>query len=89
MIVVRVELWPGGDHRGAREIASAYISNVSGLADISDYRAEVRERAREVAGLPAQEATFLIHDHERRQSVWRLIHRVTQMAVMRLNRRPA
>jgi hypothetical protein len=37
MLVVRVEVWPGGDLTRVREIGRAGLANVSNLADISDY----------------------------------------------------
>lgn len=37
MLVVRVEVWPGGRPGGVRELGRAGVSNVSGLADRSDY----------------------------------------------------
>lgn len=37
MLVVRVELWPGGRQLGSRELGRAGIANVSELADRSDY----------------------------------------------------
>lgn len=40
MIVVKVELWPGGDPKRARDLGTATIANVSALGEHSDY--EVR-----------------------------------------------
>ncbi len=37
MMVVRIEVWPGGDGSRAKEIGRIEIRNVSGLADVSDY----------------------------------------------------
>lgn len=37
MLVVKIELWPGGREQEATEIGRAAIVNVSGLADLSDY----------------------------------------------------
>lgn len=38
MMVVKVEVWPGGDESRAKEIDRLYIWNVSRLAEVSDYR---------------------------------------------------
>lgn len=37
MLVVKIEVWPGGREREAVEIGRAAIVNVNGLADLSDY----------------------------------------------------
>lgn len=41
MIVIRVELWPGGDPKRRRDLGSAVIHNVSGLADDSAYEVQL------------------------------------------------
>ena len=41
MIVVKLELWPGGDQNRAIDLGSAHITNVSGLADLSTYKVEL------------------------------------------------
>lgn len=37
MIVIRVELWPGGDASRAEDLGTAHIANESSLADTSTY----------------------------------------------------
>lgn len=37
MIVVKLELWPGGDESRAEDLGSAIITNESNLSDISSY----------------------------------------------------
>lgn len=37
MIVVKVELWPGGDESRKVDLGTAEIANISGLADVSSY----------------------------------------------------
>lgn len=41
MLVVSVEVWPGGDIRRRRAIGTASIVNISDLADTSDYEVYV------------------------------------------------
>lgn len=41
MIVIRVELWHGGNPNNRTDLGTATISNISGLADHSDYRVEL------------------------------------------------
>lgn len=54
MLVVRLEVWPGGDGRMARVIDELRIGNVTELASVSDYvvfhgsmRAEVKGHVRD------------------------------------------
>jgi hypothetical protein len=37
MLIVKIEIWPGGNEANAKEVARAAFGNVSDLADISDY----------------------------------------------------
>lgn len=46
MIVIKVELWPGGDESRAEDLGKAIITNVSGLADISAYEARLLKGAK-------------------------------------------
>lgn len=50
MLVLRVEVWPGGDHGRAYEIARVGIANVSGLAPVSDYRVVCHDERGERCG---------------------------------------
>jgi hypothetical protein len=67
MLVVKVELWPGGDPRRARELGRAGIANVSDLAEVSDYVAVLRDRDRE--------QTVYVGSHQRADGFWPLIGR--------------
>lgn len=73
MLVVKVEVWPGGDDRRAFEISRIGIANVSQLQRFSDYevtallardleeevvRTEIREHDREYGWLPLVRRTM-------------------------------
>jgi hypothetical protein len=75
MLRVIVELIPGGFGPLRRTIGSIRISNLSDLADLSDYRVEMREAANPLAGTPARNAGCVIERHDRRQSLWKLVAR--------------
>jgi hypothetical protein len=77
MLRVTVELVPGGAEALRRTISVMIISNISELADPSNYHVSVMEEANHLAGTPAQVRTFTVLDHARRQSVWKLLARVT------------
>jgi hypothetical protein len=40
MIVVKIELWPGGDAARSREIGRTYINNVTGKDDLGGKRGD-------------------------------------------------
>jgi hypothetical protein len=73
MIKVIVEIWPGGRFGLRKTIGSMDIANVSDLADRSDYEAFVHERANPLAWTPGRTCIVRVTDHDRRQSVWRLV----------------
>lgn len=43
MLVVKVELWPGGDGSRAMELGRMGVMNVSDLADVSSYNYAIKE----------------------------------------------
>jgi hypothetical protein len=82
MLRIRIEIDPGGAADRRRELASAEVSNVSDLADLSSYRVVAREQASVVAGADAWEAMGYISGHNRRQSVWTLVEKVAAWAAV-------
>lgn len=48
MLMVRIELWPGGNRQAATEIGRMAIANISDLAETSDYRVKARDDHGEV-----------------------------------------
>lgn len=65
----------GGFEPMRRTIASMRISNMSNLADCSDYRIEAMEAANALTGDPARNAECMVLAHDRRQSVWALLEK--------------
>jgi hypothetical protein len=84
MLIVRVELVPGGFEPMRRTIASMQISNLSGLADVSDYRVEAMEEANPLTGSPPRSAECIVHAHGRKQSVLALLQRACE-EIMKAN----
>jgi hypothetical protein len=80
MLRVRIEIDPGGAGGRRRKLASAEVSNVADLADLSSYRVFAREGANPLAGAEAWEAMGYINGHNRRQSVWALVEKVAAWA---------
>jgi hypothetical protein len=73
MLRLTIELVPGGFEPMRRTIASMRISNMSDLADCSDYRVEAMEAANALTGDPARNAECVVLAHDRKQSVWALL----------------
>ncbi len=82
MLVVTVELWPGGSSALRRPIGTMHIGNVSGLSDISDYHVIAMQTANPLTGEPAGLAEFEVLAHARRQRVWALLQRACEAAMV-------
>ncbi|MDB5670957.1 MAG: hypothetical protein JWO25_1916 [Alphaproteobacteria bacterium] len=75
MLVVRVDLLPGGHEAGRRTLGVMNLANVSDLADVSSYLVEMAEAANPLTGATARTAVFFVAEHDRRQSVWTLVEK--------------
>jgi hypothetical protein len=73
MIKVTVDLVPGGFEPLRRTIARMSIGNAGGLADRCDYNVQITESENGHAGTGPRIYELEVNDHDRRQSVWRLI----------------
>jgi hypothetical protein len=73
MLIVTVDLCPGGYETHRRTIGTMCISNLSNLADVSDYWVEVMEGANPLTGDPPRKAACMVVAHDRKQSVWALL----------------
>ena len=80
MLIITVELVPGGYEAGRRTIGSMRIANTSNLADVSDYAVEVAEGANPITGTRSRSACCTIERHDRRQCVWSLIAKAAAAA---------
>jgi hypothetical protein len=78
MLQITIELVPSGFAPMRRTIASLRISNMSDLADSSDYRIEAMEGANPLTGDPPRKAECMVLAHDRRQSVWALLAKASQ-----------
>lgn len=80
MIVVTVELLPGGYAPARLAIGKLQISNCSDLAPISDYVIDVLEAANPVNGAPARIGRSRVEGHDRALSIWALLERAAAAA---------
>jgi hypothetical protein len=73
LLLITVELLPGGSKSFRRAIAAMTIANVSDLAERSDYRVELVEGANPVSGTAPRSTVTTVLDHDRGSSVWTLV----------------
>jgi hypothetical protein len=78
MMVVTVEIWPGGKADASYEIARMEVSNISGLAAVSNYSARVTQRATVDLGVQNLDIRASVDGHLRSRGPWFLIARVLQ-----------
>lgn len=81
MIYVSIQIWPGGDRARAREIASAQMSNVSGLADVSEYHCSYSTRGDLSLGIQPEEGWARVVEHRRSDGVMILLREALKLMV--------
>jgi hypothetical protein len=81
LLVITVDIVPGGLQPLRRTLASMCVSNLSNLADVSDYRVDLLESANTLAGTPARIGSCEVKGHLRRQSVWALVAKAAEAAL--------
>ena len=83
MIYVAIEYWPGGDEAKKELIGTAQISNVSGLANISDYACRVLIEGHCALEILPTNKEFTIRRHVRKDGIAALLARVFAFASYR------
>ncbi len=73
MLMVTVEIWPGGIAELRRTLGLMNIANTSNLADVSSYAVYASEGENRLTGTKSRSCKTVIERHDRRQSVWALI----------------
>jgi hypothetical protein len=79
MLLITIDLLPGGHASRRRTIASMQIGNTTNLADISDYRINAMEGANPLTGTPPRSATCTVTGHGRNQAVWVLVAKAADL----------
>jgi hypothetical protein len=80
MLVVTVDIVPGGYEPHRRTIGSLQIANISNLSEVSDYDVAVMEGPNPLTGAKARAASVAVKNHHRRQTVWALIAKAAHAA---------
>jgi hypothetical protein len=73
MLMVKVEIWPGGAEHRKREIGRMTIGNISDLEDLSDYEVWGIAKSNHLSGQRELEYDGVVQGHDRRQGVWELV----------------
>lgn len=76
MMVVKVEIWPNGRSDAAFEIARMEITNVSALADVSNYSVRIMQAPATPLGVPSFDINTTVASHPRRNGPWALVAKV-------------
>lgn len=71
MLVVKLEVWPGGDKSRARRIGQMQISNKSDLTPFSAYTARIVDAKGVVLA-----TGMYVYEHARAAGAWRLVQSV-------------
>jgi hypothetical protein len=73
LLKITVEIYPGGSAEIARPIAAMTVTNLSDLAEVSDYDVVTAEAAHPLTGNASRMCWHQVRNQTRRQSVWKLI----------------
>lgn len=76
MMVVKIEIWPGGKEGVAVEIGRMNVTNISDLAEVSNYAVEVSQVATPRLNVDEFHEMINLDGHPRRDGPWRLVKRV-------------
>lgn len=89
MIRVLVQMVPGGDERRTRELGRAELGNLSaaGPSIFSSYSIVAHEGSNPLAGTGPWECRGTIENHDRRESVWKLVERAAAWAARQVEAR--
>lgn len=79
MLVVKVEIWPGGSKENGYEVGRLSAANISDCADVSSYEIGLSDRQELVGGMPTVE--FQVDGHHRADGFWPLIHKALAKAI--------
>ncbi|EKU73163.1 hypothetical protein SAMN05518668_10164 [Sphingobium sp. YR657] len=80
MMIVKIEVWPGGVETAPREIGRMVIANLSNLAEISDYSVHIEQTETPRLHVPAIDTRVTVKTHPRRDGPWALVRRALDQA---------
>jgi hypothetical protein len=87
VIRVRIDIWPNGDRRRAYTQATAVIWCDPGQGGVRDYHVHAGESQNGVTGAADWSSVGHILAHDRRQSIWALVAKVSAWAAAEAEKR--
>jgi hypothetical protein len=78
MLVITIDLVPGGYEPHRRCIGSMRIINASSLTNVSDYVVEATEAHNPLTGTRPRSVDCVVRGHHRAQSVWALVAKAAE-----------
>lgn len=75
VILVRAELWPGGDESRCKVVGTLILENITGTADVSSYSVCLDQTGDDASGSPEIDAVFQLHGHRRSDGLWKLVQK--------------
>lgn len=79
MLIVKVEIWPGGFEEGKFEIGRLEAANLSACGEVSSYAIELSDSNGLAGGKPT--VAFRLDGHLRADGAWPLIHKALTQAI--------
>jgi len=73
MLIVRAEIWPGGDGRRSVTIGEIIAANESQGADASTYAGSVTQESAPQINIAGWRREFMLADYPRKNGVWPLV----------------
>ncbi|WP_334181707.1 hypothetical protein [Novosphingobium sp.] len=80
MLIVKVEVWPGGEENEAFEIGRMEIANITASGHVCDYSARITQEEEILLMVPALDKAISVKAHSRRAGPWKLVKRVLDQA---------
>lgn len=79
MLVVKVEIWPGGSRDDKYEVGRLWAANISNCAPVSSYEIRLADRQGFAGRMPTVE--FQVDGHHRSDGFWPLVHKALTQAI--------
>lgn len=82
MLIVRAEIWPGGDPAGGFEIGSMEVANESLALGVSSYSVNIQQTAHAGIGIEPLLLDLTVSGHRRSDGVWALVRQILNAAAV-------
>lgn len=79
MLVVKVEIWPGGSKEDAYEVGRLSAGNITAYGEVCSYEIRLFDEGGLVGG--RQAADFQVDGHHRSDGCWSLVHKTLTKAI--------